>query len=409
MQILLKLLDIVTTQLKGGLPREAIEQNLIQMEVNQHVAKMLVDKAIESLTVEQSKYNIDILWPPNKITDVNELLSLHKSPAPPFVGTYRPSTQSINLGTLSNKSFTEEQAAPEGESFVVDISDAVVHKGANFVVNGSNKGRLLYNKFIDPIVYFSEQKDNPFTPYSSIEFMSGVTLLVGGTWDENYYHFSCEVLGRFCAFERFCYSFSDIDRVIVSQVPSDIQWEWFRLIGIADKVMVAPESFLVCERLLLPSRSLQPSLETISYLRNKVCLRRGEMRRIFVSRGSPRNGRVIVNEDALFHEFLEPLGFEKVTMCQLSLHEQANTFFSASCIVAGHGAALANLVFANPNISVLEFFGESYVNSCLLRLANQLNIRHYHVICKEVNQKSQFSDYFVDYENMDIKPFLDQL
>ena len=405
MQILLKLLDIVTTQLKGGLPREAIEQNLIQMEVNQHVAKMLVDKAIESLTVEQSKYNIDILWPPNKITDVNELLSLHKSPAPPFVGTYRPSTQSINLGTLSNKSFTEEQAAPEGESFVVDISDAVVHKGANFVVNGSNKGRLLYNKFIDPIVYFSEQKDNPFTPYSSIEFMSGVTLLVGGTWDENYYHFSCEVLGRFCAFERFCYSFSDIDRVIVSQVPSDIQWEWFRLIGIADKVMVAPESFLVCERLLLPSRSLQPSLETISYLRNKVCLRRGEMRRIFVSRGQARNGRMIVNEEAVL-DFLKPYGFEKVTMDGLTLHEQARLFASASHIVAAHGGSLSNLVFASPGSQVLELFGKSYVNTCFLQIANQVNMKHYHVVCEEVDKRGHFSNYRFDIETINLEPFL---
>jgi Glycosyltransferase 61 len=77
-------------------------------------------------------------------------------------------------------------------------------------------------------------------------------------------------------------------------------------------------------------------------------------RRLYVPRGTTR--RAVLNEDDVV-AMLEPRGFEVVTMDGRSISEQAAMFASASVIVAPHGAALANLVFARPGTVVVELMG----------------------------------------------------
>ncbi len=352
-----------------------------------------------------------IQWPPNTKTALSDLLSLHRSAVPAATGTFKAFIPSINLGLLSNAPLTEPPAnsLQPHPLFVVDTDAALVYRGADFVIERSHPGgALLYSSHIDSITHFeswskSHDRNLPKESY----YLKGTTLLIGGTWEENFAHFLTEVLGRCSTFERFGYSFAAVDRVLVSQPPSKTYWAWFRQLGIADKVMVSPHCLLLCERLLLPS--LSPAgipLETIAYLRGHAACRCEGERRIFVARGSGHNGRRLVNEDSFFHQRLQPAGFEQVTMDGMSFQEQASMFRSATHIVAPHGAALANLVFATPNSRVLELFGASYINPCMLQIANQLDIDHYSIVCEEVNDKGDYSDFNIDMETIHLEPFL---
>ncbi len=354
---------------------------------------------------------MNIQWPPNKITDLAQLRAMHTALVPPFVGHVYPYVPSINLGHLANACLTDPGPKPVANpQYVVDIADALVYKGADFIISNTAAvgGALLYHESIDFVVSFGEWSNvHPQMPTDEAVILKGSTLLIGGTWEENYYHFIFETIGRCCSFEKFCYSFADVDRIVVSQVPNNVKWEWFKYLGIADKIMVAPESFMYCERLILPSLSSNGiTKETITYLRNRISPRRGESRRIFVTRGHASNGRNLVNEDLFFTKLLKPHGFEKVIMDSMSLADQANLIFSARAIVALHGGALSNLVFAAPQSHVLEIFGESYVTGAFLHLANQSRLKHFHIICPEVNQRGHFSDYEIDLEQIDLHPFL---
>lgn len=80
--------------------------------------------------------------------------------------------------------------------------------------------------------------------------------------------------------------------------------------------------------------------------------------RLFVSRGDAP-GRQITNEQEVL-ALLEPMGFERVTMTGRSLPDQARLFARAQVIVAPHGAALANLVFAGPGTSLVELLPANY-------------------------------------------------
>ena len=353
---------------------------------------------------------MNIPWPLPKTTSIDDLLSLHKSPIPPFVESFAPSVPSIHLGGIPIPVLVHTYAQDRPcRRFVVDMNGALVYNGAGFVVTGTDHtATLLYNACIDPIVHFGEWSNiHKALPSTTANILKGVTLLVSGTWGDSFYHFLFETIGRCATFERCCYAFSDVDTIVFSYPVSDIAMQWFHLLGFGDKVIVAPSSFLYCERLLLPSLSTcGVSLETVAYLRNRVPVRRDRTdRRIFVSRGQARNGRMIVNEEAVL-DFLKPYGFEKVAMDGLTLHEQARLFASASHIIAANGGSLSNLVFASPGSRVLELFGKSYVNPHILQIANQVNMKHYHVVCEEVDKRGHFSNYRFDIETINLEPFL---
>jgi hypothetical protein len=89
-------------------------------------------------------------------------------------------------------------------------------------------------------------------------------------------------------------------------------------------------------------------------------------RRIYLRRGVPT--RKVLNEDDVL-DLLEPAGFEAVSMSGRSIQEQAALFASAEVVVATHGAALANLVFAAPRTVVVELMGKNTASPNFAKLA----------------------------------------
>jgi capsular polysaccharide biosynthesis protein len=89
----------------------------------------------------------------------------------------------------------------------------------------------------------------------------------------------------------------------------------------------------------------------------------------------------VINESALWAE-LEPAGFVKVRLEEMTWPEQINAFRHAKVIVAPHGAGLANLAFCRPGTRVIEFFHRAYVSGCYWRLA-ALQGLDYHAVVPE--------------------------
>jgi capsular polysaccharide biosynthesis protein len=80
---------------------------------------------------------------------------------------------------------------------------------------------------------------------------------------------------------------------------------------------------------------------------------RPERRNIVISRRK-QIGRKITNEEVLLQRFPQ-LNLEFVTLEDLSLREQVDTFAHAGVIIAVHGAGLANLVYAT-DAAVIELY-----------------------------------------------------
>jgi len=100
-------------------------------------------------------------------------------------------------------------------------------------------------------------------------------------------------------------------------------------------------------------------------------------RKVFVSRADAHK-RQMVNEPALA-EALEATGFETVQCGALSPSEQIALFRDAALVVAPHGAALTNLLFARPGSDgpiVVELHQENYIHQAYLKLCQVKRLRY---------------------------------
>jgi capsular polysaccharide biosynthesis protein len=124
---------------------------------------------------------------------------------------------------------------------------------------------------------------------------------------------------------------------------------------------------------------------SIDILRHRLGLgRRGHRRpvgrRLLVSRSDATKRRV-TNEPALFAA-LRRHGFERLVPGSLTFDEQVATFADAEIIVAPHGAALANLLFASPPGAVVELLPANDDRTHYSRLAAELGLRYHAIDCR---------------------------
>lgn len=121
--------------------------------------------------------------------------------------------------------------------------------------------------------------------------------------------------------------------------------------------VASPSLYTSVRSLFAPSREVTP-----------------QGKRLYLTRATATRRR-IVNEPEM-RAYLETEGFETVRMEDLSIPEAANLIGSAELIVAPHGAALANLIFARSGTTIIEIFG-AHLSRDYWVISNQIGL-HYH-------------------------------
>jgi capsular polysaccharide biosynthesis protein len=136
------------------------------------------------------------------------------------------------------------------------------------------------------------------------------------------------------------------------------------------------------ERLLVPPFSGHfgwPSAQAQRWLRQRFLpgeTGSARRRRLWLGR-SPSARRPVWGEAALLeHLELEGMPLEAVDLGKLSLREQAATLAEAELVVAPHGGALANLVFAQQGTRVLELHQPRYAPPYFHGIVQALELRY---------------------------------
>jgi hypothetical protein len=213
--------------------------------------------------------------------------------------------------------------------------------------------------------------------------LPGTTFALLAPSPRSFYHWLLEVLPRAAALEAA----GRVDHVLVPWQLKPFHREALELLGIARVNVVAlGDRPIRCERLLATT---EPTVwgftrqSSIDFLRPLFVARaqRRVGKRLYVGRGSV-NGRVVVNEEAVI-ALVSNFGFDLVTMDGRTLAEQAEMFQSADLIVALHGGALSNLVFAQPGAAVIELIPANYVWPFYFRLAGAVGLQYAPVIGTE--------------------------
>jgi hypothetical protein len=214
---------------------------------------------------------------------------------------------------------------------------------------------------------------SPFPP--APERISGRLGVLATQGDRNYYHFLVDVLPRL-AIAAGSPSIPAPDRWYVP-AEQGFQRELLELAGVSEdqRVDASTVPHVVADTLVvpgLPSTIVRNPPWATAYLRELLLpagLAATAGRGVYVTRGQTRNNRVVRNEADVVGA-LTARGFAVIDPSRMTVREQIEAFATADVIVAPHGAALANLVFASPGSAVVELFPAGHARADYWMLAN---------------------------------------
>ncbi|MDT4919029.1 MAG: hypothetical protein QOH89_3729 [Pseudonocardiales bacterium] len=179
--------------------------------------------------------------------------------------------------------------------------------------------------------------------------------------DGNYYHFLMDVLTKIGVLEQA----PAVAPPDVWYVPAHapFQRELLDLFGIGtgQRIDAAEQLHVQADCLVVPGPPAMTEKNppwAVAFLRGRLLPHvdtSGPRRNLYVTRGPSANNRSIVNEAEVV-DLLDQHDFEHVDPGTMSVADQIRTFATANIIVAPHGAALANIIFASPGSTLVELF-----------------------------------------------------
>ena len=205
--------------------------------------------------------------------------------------------------------------------------------------------------------------------------VEGTLGVLAGRGDLSYYHFLLDILPRLAILDTP--GVPKPDRWYVP-LQRPYQRQVLEIAGLLPEAEIIDSDLVThvrAERLLvpgLPDAELRTPPWAVAFIRELLLPSGIELvpgRRLYVTRGSERHNRTVVNEAEVV-EMLGERGFTVVDPGTMAVRDQIRTFAEAEWIVAPHGGALGNLAFASPGASVVELFAPDYVQGCYWKLAH---------------------------------------
>lgn len=201
------------------------------------------------------------------------------------------------------------------------------------------------------------------------KYRRGTALLLGAANSDNYYHWMVDSVPRWKLLQAA--NEWNYDYVLLHGARKPFQDE------VLDRLNVPQAKRLRCsknfvhqfERLVVPSIPFPPEQIApwaCSYLRSLFPERVSGPNKVYLRRGAGR--RRLANEAEL-EAALAKIGFVAIDPQRLTVFEQVKQLSAAQFVVAPHGAALTNMIFAPPGGLMLELFHPRHKNNCFVNIA----------------------------------------
>lgn len=348
---------------------------------------------------KSSKKNIKIFFNNLKyyLASGEKRFSPSKPKVYPDVKNYIEENSNIDI----NYKIIFPKTTEKKEDFILNIPDGKIWGNDGVVLTHDNC-------LIKELMIFSEKTEgslskHPLFNKSVISKISNKTYhnenvaVLSARWSNCYYHWVLEVLPKLLLLEK---SGIKIQKYVINNLIHKFQHEYLKLLDIPmSKVEIINNKTLIhAKNLIVPSfpgTSGNPPLWACDFLKEKLTKYIDKSKtypeKIFISREKARERR-IVNTDAII-KILEEKGFTKIILEELDLKEQISIFNNAKVIISPHGAGLANLVFSNPEIKLLELFSPDNINNCYRYICAKKNIDYRTLIGKNSHTNQ---DIYVD-------------
>ncbi|GEP12827.1 glycosyltransferase family 61 protein [Methylobacterium gnaphalii] len=211
------------------------------------------------------------------------------------------------------------------------------------------------------------------------EFLVGFT----STWP-NYAHWMKECVPRLVAFLLLRMQRPGLKLVLPPFIAGSFHQQTLDLLGIPEEWIyrMQPRCVVTFENLTaafgIDMMDVSPLMARTGWLmRTAHAVRHAadgprDLRRIYLHRGSTQVRRV-ENFNAC-RPVIEAAGFVIENFDNMPLHEQVARMRAASCLVAEHGAGLANMLFCEPGTPIAELFSPATVQPAFWSLASRCGL-----------------------------------
>jgi hypothetical protein len=208
---------------------------------------------------------------------------------------------------------------------------------------------------------------------------------------KNYYHWLIKMLPRLHLLERIGMPPSAFDALLINW-PNSVQKDAYHHSDLASHALqvVSSRDFWFCRNLFVSTVPHDAPPWALEYLRKLfaplIASGTGGSKTIYLARGKTQWRRVRNEQEV--SEWLQDRGIETVDFGKYSFEDQVRAIASADIIIAPHGAALANIVFASSGTRVLEIFGSAENQKCYWMVAEHRQLI-YHYFMAELIDSSQ--------------------
>jgi hypothetical protein len=315
-----------------------------------------------------------------------------------------PEVKQMNVVKLSKPLQTDNYSIPD--IYTVHLNQVIYYPRYDLILPKFGKVLKETNYItiyaLKPIQMFSLIKKvnrkvaHLFNCVSKPEQISGVCSVIRRSEcsKHNHYHALIDVIPRLYLLNQPEYQNINEIKLLFPSEPTTI--ESFFINKLAPKnlkitVVDNPDNLYLIDELIFPTfmsrlgSGYLPSVY-LNFFRDKVLPKRKSKKsnKIFISRAKARHRRLI-NENELF-EALEPYGFKKYFLEDLSIQAEIELFYDADYVVGVLGAGLTNIIFSS-QIKVLEIFNSEFCATDYYYLAKSLG--HTYGYCHGSHKKAK--------------------
>jgi capsular polysaccharide biosynthesis protein len=306
----------------------------------------------------------------------------------------------------------EESVGPD---YVATLEDVLVLDVLPFVTDSHHVLQSDVSRDFSLKPYLHQAMGRKFSCHADQRFRQAALLGIFG--HRNYYHFLLDVCSRIHLLRAAGVDLERIDAIIVNPEDRPYQSELFSLLGLPlnNRVHTGAGCHFRAKELHVPSvhNRLQRPVWAFQFLRNSLLpqamdtVRSGHsIRRLYLSRRTAP-GRRARNQNAL-DRCLRSYGFSCVVAEDLPVVEQIAVVNRAEVIVAEHGAGLTNLIFARPDVTVVELHSPYWLSSAFVELAHWVGGTYAAVFNRKrnvgyrQNRRDYYRDFYVDIEELEM-------
>jgi tetratricopeptide (TPR) repeat protein/capsular polysaccharide biosynthesis protein len=221
-----------------------------------------------------------------------------------------------------------------------------------------------------------------------VETLEGNVVILSTLAAHVYYHWLIDLIPRLGMMIKSGLNLEKVDWFVVNKLTEPYQKETLEKLGIPLNKIIESDRHphIQAQRLIVPSWAgaldwpLSGSINFLreTYLKQELSTGKKYPPRIYISRSKSRHRQVINEPEVL--ELIGKYGFIPIFLECLSFSEQVALFKNADYIIAPHGSGLTNILFCDPETTIIEFFAPRYLRSDYLIISQQLQLKHYYLL-----------------------------